>query len=103
MAEQLDLFKSDEGVSLLSEPDANSIDDLSMRLALIFNTSPLEYTEDDLSLVLIYYEEQRIRFNELEIEKENLPKKVKKVKEVKEKPVKVTKPSVTQGELEFDF
>jgi hypothetical protein len=61
--------------SPLTEADPNSLNELvSERLNEIFNKPPLSVSDDDLRLMVLYYQKERLRFKQESLEKESKPK-----------------------------
>jgi hypothetical protein len=61
--------------SPLAEATPDSLNELvSERLNEIFNKPPLSVSDDDLRLMVVYYQKERLRFRQESQEKENKPK-----------------------------
>lgn len=68
-----------QGPSPLSEADPNSLNELiATRLNDIFNKPPLAVSDDDLRLMVLYYQKERQRFLKESQEKEAKPPRAKR-------------------------
>lgn len=65
--------------SPITEADPNSINELiGDRLVEIFNKPPLLVSDDDLRLMVQYYQKERARFKQESAEKEQRPRTVRR-------------------------
>jgi len=90
-------------VSPLSEPDKNSLNDfLQNRITKLFNTPPLDLTDNDIADVVKYFRAERHRFKQLEAENEQKRQPGQRKRAVSPKSVKEALAQEPVQDLGFD-